>query len=30
MGETEAARSALESNRMMWSILKDNIFADEN
>ena len=30
MGETEAARSALESNRMLWSILKDNIFADEN
>ena len=27
---TEAARSALESNRMLWSILKDNIFADEN
>jgi flagellar protein FlaF len=30
LGETTAERSALETNRMLWSILKDNIFADEN
>ena len=30
LGEADAARSALETNRVLWSILKDNIFADEN
>jgi len=30
LGETTAERAALERNRMLWSVLKDNIFADEN
>ena len=28
--DTATARNALETNLMLWSVLKDNIFADEN
>lgn len=29
-GSGDASRRALETNRMLWAVLKDNIFSDEN